>query len=86
MRLLLAERFRRAYQSLAAEDQERVKKALHWMARDLRHPGLRVEKIQGTKGIWEATASRPLRITFQIEERVLLLRNVGHHDEALGKP
>ncbi len=86
MRLVLSKRFRHAYLSLENEDQERVKKALRWMAKDLKYPSLRVRKIQGTTGIWEARASRSLRITFQIEEGALLLRNVGHHDEALRKP
>lgn len=86
MRVLLTERFQRAYRSLGAEDQDRIKKALRLMAEDLRYPSLRVKKIQGTKGIWEARASRSLRITFQIEEGSILLRNVGQHDEALRNP
>jgi mRNA interferase RelE/StbE len=86
MRLLLTRRFRRAYQSLSAEDQERVKKVLRRLAEDLKYPSLRVKKIQGTKGVWEARAIRSLRITFQGEGSALLLRNVGHHDEPLRKP
>jgi mRNA interferase RelE/StbE len=86
MRLVLTERFKHAYLSLEHEDQARVKKALRWMAKDLKYPSLRVKKIQGTTGIWEARASRSLRKTFQMEEGALLLRNVGHHDETLRKP
>ena len=86
MQLLLTERFRQAYSSLEAADQDRVKKALRLMTEDLRYPSLRVKKIQGTKGIWEARASWSLRITFQIEEGSMLLRNVGQHDEALRNP
>lgn len=86
MRLLLTERFRRAYRSLGTAGQGRVKKALRLMAEDLKYPSLQVKKIQGTKGIWEARASRSLRITFQVEEGSILLRNVGQHDEALRNP
>jgi mRNA interferase RelE/StbE len=86
MRVLLTERFQQAYRSLGAEEQERTRKALRRMAEDLRYPGLRVKKIQGTKGIWEARASRSLRITFQIGEGSILLRNVGKHDETLLNP
>jgi mRNA-degrading endonuclease RelE of RelBE toxin-antitoxin system len=86
MQLLLTERFRLAYTSLEAVDQDRVKKALRLLAKDLKYPSLRVKKIQGTKGIWEARASRSLRITFQIEEGSILLRTVGRHDEALRNP
>lgn len=86
MQLLLTERFRRAYSSLEAVDQDRVKKALRLMAKDMKYPSLRVKKIQGTKGIWEARASRSIRITFQIDEGSIVLRNVGPHDEALRNP
>jgi mRNA-degrading endonuclease RelE of RelBE toxin-antitoxin system len=83
MRLLVTDRFQRAARALSADDRQRVQKALRLMAEDLKHPSLRVRKIQGTKGIWEARASRSLRITFQMETGALLLRNVGPHDATL---
>ncbi len=86
MRLILTNRFQKAYQSLAADDQGRVQKAIRLMSGDLRHPGLRVKRIKGTQGIWEARASKSLRITFETEGDALILRNVGHHDQALKKP
>ncbi|MFV2045103.1 MAG: hypothetical protein ACC700_17945 [Anaerolineales bacterium] len=86
MRLLVTERFRRRYRSLSQEDQKRVQKALRQMAEDLRYPALRIKRIQGTAKIWEARASRSLRITFEVEGEHLILRNVGHHDAALRKP
>lgn len=86
MRLILTNRFQKAYQSLAAEDQGRVQKAIHLMSGDLRHPSLRVKRIKGTQGIWEARASKSLRITFETEGDALILRNVGHHDQTLKKP
>ena len=86
MRLLVTERFRRAYRSLSPQDRKRVQKALRLMTEDLRYPGLRIKRIQGTAKIWEARASRSLRITFEVEGEDLILRNVGHHDDALRKP
>lgn len=86
MRLLVTERFRRAYRSLSPQDRKRVQKALRLMTGDLRYPGLRIKHIQGTAKIWEARASRSLRITFEVEGEDLILRNVGHHDDALRKP
>lgn len=86
MRLILTNRFQKAYQSLAAVDQGRVQKAIRLMSGDLRHPGLRVKRIKGTQGIWEARASKSLRITFETEGDALILRNVGHHDQTLKKP
>ena len=86
MRLLLTARFQRAYAALSPGDQKQVQKALRMMGSDLRHPGLGVKRIRGTRGIWEARASRALRITFETEGESIVLRNVGPHDEALASP
>ena len=86
MRLFFTDRFRKAYRSLAADDQGRVQKAIRLMSNDLRHPGLRVKRVKGTQSIWEARASKSLRITFETEGDALILRNVGHHDQTLKKP
>ena len=56
------------------------------MADDLRYPALGVKRIQGTSKIWEACASRFLRITFESEGEDLILRNVGPRDATLRKP
>jgi mRNA interferase RelE/StbE len=86
MRLQYTARFRRAYSGLEDREAEHVRKALRLLAADLRHPSLRVKKIQGTARIWEARASRSLRITFEVERDRLVLRNVGDHDPTLEKP
>ncbi len=86
MRLLLTARFQRAYAALSIEEQIQVQKTLRRMSEDLRHPGLGVKRIRGTKGIWEARASRALRVTFETERGSIILRNVGRHDETLGSP
>lgn len=43
----------------------------------------RVKKIQGRDGVWEARASRELRITFSAETDIFVLRSCGHHDKTL---
>jgi mRNA-degrading endonuclease RelE of RelBE toxin-antitoxin system len=64
---------------------------------DRTYPGLRVKRLQGTNQIWEMRAGRDMRITVgcissaELEEgeegtRVVVLRNVGHHDPTLKKP
>jgi len=85
MQLLLTARFQRSYRDLPSEDQKRVREALRRMSADLRHPGLHVKRIRGTKGIWEARASRALRLTFESEGDAIILRN-GRHDETLTRP
>ena len=86
MRLQYTQRFERAYISMEASDAARVAKAIKLLARDSRHPGLRVKKVEGTSGIWEARASRSLRLTFEIHEDLLILRNVGPHNRVLKNP
>jgi mRNA-degrading endonuclease RelE of RelBE toxin-antitoxin system len=85
MRLRYTDRFRRAYRTLTAEDRQRVQSALRRLAENPRHPSLRVKK-QGASRVWEARASRTLRITFEMQNDVLTLRNVGSHDTALKRP
>jgi len=86
MHLILTNRFQKAYQSLTADEPGRVQKAIRLMPGDLRHPSLRLKRIKGTQGIWEARASKSLRITFETEGDALILRNVGHYDQTLKKP
>jgi len=83
MRLQYTQRFERAYIRLQAGDAARVEEAIHLLAGDMRHPGLRVKRVQGTSDIWEARASHSLRRTFEIHEDLLILRNVGLHDKVL---
>lgn len=86
MRLFYTERFQRAYADLDDAEVELIKKALRLLTANPRHPGLRIKKMQGTADIWEARASRSLRLTFEMNGDVLLLRNVGAHDETLKHP
>ena len=78
--------FKRAYRSLPEQAQGRLKEALRMLAVNMRHPSLRVKKIRGTKDIWEARVSPEYRLTFQIIQDYLILRNVGHHGPALKNP
>lgn len=86
MRLARTSRFKRAFQKLKPEDQALADKALRLLATNTRHPSLRAKKIKGTEGIWEARVSRSLRLTFELHEDLLLLRNIGKHDETLDQP
>jgi mRNA-degrading endonuclease RelE of RelBE toxin-antitoxin system len=79
-------RFKKAWQELSKKEKALGRKALRNLATDLRYPALRVKKMQGTENIWEARASRSLRITFQIEGDKIILRNIGRHDETLERP
>ena len=81
-----APRFNRAYRKLGREEQQRVAEAIRRLAADLAHPSLRVKKMQGMPNVWEARASDSLRITFQNDGQLIILRNVGAHDPTLKRP
>jgi mRNA-degrading endonuclease RelE of RelBE toxin-antitoxin system len=84
--LVRTERFKRAYRKLEPRYRGQVKKALAQLLADRTHPGLRVKRIRGTEKVWELRAGRDIRVTFEIEQGVYILRNVGHHDPTLRNP
>ncbi|MEW6275363.1 MAG: hypothetical protein AB1556_09670 [Bacillota bacterium] len=86
MKFQRTERFKRMYRQLGTDQQKAIQKALRLLAENMHHPSLRVKRVQGTKGIWEASATMALRITFQWEKNLIILRNCGEHDETLKNP
>jgi len=86
MELLLTEQFEDSYDRLSGEDKEKVQKTLLELEENPRLPGLRVKKMADREGVWEARASRKLRLTFKMEGDAFILRHVGQHDRVLGKP
>ena len=79
-------RFKKGWGQLSKGEQALARKAITNLAGNIRYPALRVKKIKATENIWEARVSRSLRITFQIEGNAVILRNIGHHNETLGRP
>ena len=86
MKLERTERFKKAYKDLTKDDQERTQKAMRLLVENQRHPSLRVKKIKGAKGIWEARVTQSVRMTFEMSKDIILLRNVGAHDPTLNNP
>jgi len=78
--LIYLPRFKRDYKKLPLSSRERIKNALFQMEKNLKHPSLQVKKIKGTKNIWEARASKSLRITFNLKGNTIRLRTAGEHD------
>jgi mRNA interferase RelE/StbE len=79
-------RFKKAWQELSDEEKGLARKALRNLAEDMRYPALRVKRMKGFERLWEARVSRSLRLTFEIQGNTIILRNIGHHDETLGRP
>jgi mRNA-degrading endonuclease RelE of RelBE toxin-antitoxin system len=78
-------RFKRDYKKLTPQFQKRINHALLQMERDLKHPSLESKKLKGTNSIWEARASKSLRITFNLKGKLIILRTVGEH-KILNRP
>jgi mRNA-degrading endonuclease RelE of RelBE toxin-antitoxin system len=78
-------RFRRDYKKLSLQFQNRINQALLKMERDLKRPSLETKKLKGTNSIWEARASKSLRITFNLKGKLIILRTVGEH-KILNRP
>ncbi len=86
MRIARTARFKKAWKQLTKAEKTLARKAITNLTINIRYPSLRVKKMKGTENIWEARASYSVRITFQIEGDTIILRNIGRHDEALGRP
>ncbi len=86
MKIARTARFKRAWEQLTKGEKALAWKAITNMAVNIRYPALRVKKIKGVRNIWEARVSHSLRMTFQIEGSTIILRNIGHHDDTLGRP
>ena len=63
---------------------EQVEKFLKMIEQNPQHPSLRTKKIQGTDGIFEASITMAIRVTFHyVKPDTIYLRNVGEHDLTL---
>jgi len=85
MLLFRTERFKKDFENLPYEIQERAGKALERFVSDLRHPSLHVKKMEGTPDIWEFRVSDTYRVTFQFVREGIVLRRIGTHN-ILRKP
>lgn len=86
MKFTRTKRFKDAYHALPDKIQKRVDKQLKILAENMRHPSLRVKKIQGVKGIWEARMTKNCRLTFEIKKEEYILRNIGAHNKTIKSP
>lgn len=87
MRIARTDTFKKAWKQLTEREKALARKAIENLLADIRYPSLRVKKINGAESIWEARINLSLRMTFQIDgDSAIILRNVGQHDETLGRP
>lgn len=86
MKILYSSRFKKDYRSLSPEEKKQFKKKAKLMIENLKHPSLRIKKIQGRKGIFETSISMAIRLTWQFVKEGIYLRSIGPHDKTLKNP
>jgi mRNA interferase RelE/StbE len=86
MQISRTERFKKAWKRLPETDKKSARKAILNLAVNISYPSLRAKKVQGTSTIWEARVNLRTRITFEISGDIIILRNIGKHDEVLKQP
>jgi mRNA interferase RelE/StbE len=78
--MLTTRRFDREFKELPAEIKQLFRGKLELCFRDNSHPYLHVKRMKGTAGIWELSLTMSYRITFQLDDKFMLLRRVGTHN------
>lgn len=80
-----SKKFIKTYGRLPLSIQRKVDKQIKLLLSDLRHPSIRVKKLEGFSDVWEGRVDRAYRFVFAIEADTIILLRVGPHDEGLGK-
>jgi len=79
MKIRRTDRFKKDYQKLPSDVQQRVDEKLRFLLRDPRHPSLRVHKLRGAEGLWEFSVTMEYRVIFEIEDEYYVLLGAGPH-------
>jgi len=79
MRFVRTEHFKRSYKKAPPEIKERTKKALSFLAQNIRHPSLRAKIVDPKKRIWQARINGGWRFYFQIKGQTCYLLEVISH-------
>jgi len=86
MRLKWTKPFVKDYQKLPQQIQKQIDQKLGFLLQNIRHPSLRVKKVQGKReDIYELSVTMNYRLFFQIESDAYVLLAVGTHTEILGR-
>jgi len=80
------DRFRRTFQRLPPEIQQKAIKAFKLFRDNPSHPSLHIEKLEGEQGIWSGRVDDQYRFTFHYErdpetgETICVHRVIGTHE------
>ena len=74
-------RFRRAFQKLSSDARLQAAQALLQLRKDPMYPSLHTKKVHGLPGVYEARASRSMRILWQYGgPNTIILIDIGPHN------
>ena len=76
-------RFKKDFQKLPQRIQEQTIQKLRLLVTNIKHPSLRVKKVQGTNDEFELSITMNYRAKFRIETDSYVLMRVGTHNEIL---
>lgn len=86
MKIVRTEGFKKDFKQLPKSVQEKFGKKLKLFMENIRHPSLRVKKMEGYENRCEASIDMFYRLTFEIHDGFYMLRRIGPHDHVLKNP
>ena len=86
MRIFRTDSFKEDFSQLPVPIQKLFEKKLKLFMDNIRHPSLRVKKLQGFENRWEVSINMFYRFTFEIHKDHYLFRRIGPHDTTLQRP
>ena len=79
--------YRKAYNKLGGQHQTAVNRALaELLNRATLPPSRNLERVKSRKDTWAIRVTKGIRLSFEVENGVCVLRNVGEHDKILKNP
>lgn len=78
--VVVDETFKKRLRKKTPHLQAAILECIDRLADDPRHPGLRVHRVQGIAGVWEAYVDLANRVTFHWDGDAIVLRNHCNHD------
>ncbi len=85
MKIETTKPFDRDFLRLSAVIRRNAERKFQLLLKNLRHPSLRVKKMEDPRNIWEGRITKQYRFTFQVVGDVYFFRRIGTHD-ILRKP
>lgn len=80
MKLIRTQRFLEDYEKLPAQVQKQTDRKLHYLAKNVAHPSLRVKRVRKYEEVYEGSINMDYRFLFLITSEGYLLLRIGRHN------